>query len=110
MKYHICGLIGSQCASDCACNCYDCNGARPDTCHDCGVDTGKIREYYMVTSEVWEASGVPELSHLCIGCLEQRLGRRLMRTDFTRVPMNNGPVQCYSKRLQGRLGLGREQA
>jgi hypothetical protein len=44
-------------------------------CRDCAADTF-IGEWYMVRDEVWPLGfhdGV-----LCIGCLEQRIGRRLV--------------------------------
>jgi len=40
----------------------------------------------MVTDQVW--SLVADHGMLCIGCLEQRLGRMLHARDFTDVPIN----------------------
>jgi hypothetical protein len=40
-------------------------------------------EMYMVTKAVWKKSGVADMGGcLCIGCLEQRLGRKLTPMDF----------------------------
>jgi hypothetical protein len=53
-------------------------------CHDCGVDLAPCDadgypvedgwEGYMVHGHVWGAAGGE--GHLCVGCLEARLGRR----------------------------------
>lgn len=41
-------------------------------------------EVYMVKAKVWNAAGMSASSGcLCIGCLEQRIGRTLTRKDFT---------------------------
>ena len=51
-------------------------------CVDCGAD--KDGEYYMVSDELWAASGMaPNGGMLCLACLEQRIGRRLVKEDFT---------------------------
>ena len=40
-------------------------------------------ETYMVRNAVWKAAGMePYGGCLCIGCLEKRIGRRLMPDDF----------------------------
>ena len=78
-------------------------------CGDCGVDTtprkrpGRQKEgtweWYFVHDWVWLAAGTVPLperkrewgipterayeGYLCIGCLEERLQRRLMPDDFT---------------------------
>lgn len=73
-------------------------------CVDCDWDTSD--EDYMVTDEVWQATG---LGHhdgsLCIGCLEKRIGRRLTWLDFTAVPVNmgKGSEGSRSERLLSRL-------
>jgi len=58
----------------------------PFTCLDCAACTLCLGEYYMVTDQVW--SLVADHGMLCIGCLEQRLGRMLHARDFTDVPIN----------------------
>lgn len=51
-------------------------------CLDCGADMREVDEYYLVHDELW-LSVVPEKAgHLCIGCLENRLGRELAARDF----------------------------
>jgi hypothetical protein len=63
----------------------------PPWCVDCAVDTLAAGEWYMVHDYVWEQAvispGQP-FFYLCIGCLEKRLGRTLMASDFTDVPTN----------------------
>lgn len=56
-------------------------------CIDCGTCTLCIREYYMVTDEVWESASL-ENGMVCISCLELRLQRTLQKNDFTDVPVN----------------------
>ena len=55
------------------------------------LDCGKLSEWYMLENEVWLAA-VPEYSVLkvthsrvffCLSCVEARLGRALLRVDFT---------------------------
>jgi hypothetical protein len=59
-------------------------------CVDCGDDTYASGEYYMVHDWVLreEAGMAPLGGMLCIGCLEERIGRRLRPADFTDVPIN----------------------
>ena len=71
-------------------------------CLDCGVHTGDIQEYYMVTDELWAEFG--EKGMLCIGCLENRMGRRLEPEDFTNCPLNTDIFYHKSGRLWHRLG------
>jgi hypothetical protein len=54
-------------------------------CIDCGKDTIDD-ECYMVTDELWAASGVgPDGGMLCLACLERRTGRELTLADFTAI-------------------------
>jgi hypothetical protein len=70
-------------------------------CVDCGVDTINAREYYIVRDEVWPLD--PCGGMLCVGCLEERIGRRLTPADFTDCPLNTNDRRS-SKRLRSRLG------
>lgn len=75
-------------------------------CADCGVYTsehnGGISEYYMIHNHLWKAAiGNEHIHMLCIGCLEDRLGRTLTKADFTSVPVNS--IQNQSERLVDRL-------
>jgi hypothetical protein len=73
-------------------------------CRDCGVDTDAIDEYYMVTDPVWDQATLGEIDgHLCIGCLEHRLGRTLHANDFTDRPVNTTNQLPRSPRLASRL-------
>jgi hypothetical protein len=71
-------------------------------CRDCGICTHRINEYYMVDFDLWDAHGVEE-GMLCIGCLEQRLGRALCPADFIDAPINDRSTFPKSARLQSRL-------
>lgn len=61
-------------------------------CLDCGVVTIDIGEYYMVHDIIWDAANPMHHGMLCIGCLENRLGRPLRRGDFTDAPCNHMPL------------------
>jgi hypothetical protein len=73
----------------------------PMPCSDCGVD---YDEFYMVHKHIWSAVGVGD-GWLCIGCLEQRLGRKLNCADFTDAPCNTEEDYDRSLRLQDRLAV-----
>lgn len=88
---------------------------KPTPCDDCSGDVTPYAddgrpvengwEWYMVRSEIWEEAyrnGSPP-RFLCIGCLEARIGRRLLPGDFAPVPLNE-PGWLDTKRLLGRLG------
>jgi hypothetical protein len=61
-------------------------------------------EYYMVHDALWKLAGMePDGGMLCIGCLETRLGRKLVRGDFTDYPINSGQLFPQSSRLRERL-------
>lgn len=76
------------------------------TCMDCGIDTHRIREYFMVEDHIWEEH-VPEYHGiLCVGCLEARMGRTLDSKDFpSHLPINkpSGLFFPHSERLKARL-------
>lgn len=74
-------------------------------CADCGHDTKAMGERYMVAHWLWESVmwGRPA-TMLCIGCLEDRFGRRLYPDDFIDCPLNHGGVMRQSLRLRSRLG------
>lgn len=64
-------------------------------CKDCGEiviharwNPGKAYEHYMVHGSLWEEVGGGR-GHLCIGCLEERLGRQLDKGDFPDIPVNS---------------------
>jgi hypothetical protein len=78
-------------------------------CADCGAKTqrqepGARSEWYMVHDEVWTAAGMEETGgYLCIGCLEKRLGRRLVPADFAPLSINDLRWGGKSDRLVSRL-------
>jgi hypothetical protein len=49
-------------------------------------------ETYIVHDHVWKAAGMGSYDGcLCIGCLEKRIGRRLIPDDFADHPFNSLP-------------------
>lgn len=68
-------------------------------CLDCRVDTGRIYEHYMLLDEVWHTVA-NSVGMLCVGCVEQRLGRRLRASDFNGSYVNR--LMPQSQRLMSR--------
>lgn len=72
-------------------------------CLDCEVHCRKIDEYYMVNDNIW-FEYVPEHDGmLCLGCLEERMQRKLSKSDFTDAPINSPGIQKMSQRYLDRL-------
>lgn len=72
-------------------------------CQDCQIDTGKNNEFYFIKTELW-LSVMPTINGmLCIGCLENRLGRQLTATDFTSASINSPQHGQKSLQLLNRL-------
>ena len=69
------------------------------SCEDCGSD---YDEYYMVQNDIWKTYGAGGVM-LCIGCLEERMDRKLRRQDFIDLPINEINPEAQSLRLQDRL-------
>ena len=72
-------------------------------CVDCKQNVGPLGldEIYMVQDSLWAlARMTPTGGMLCIGCLELRIGRRLVAGDFTDCPLNREP--SMSQRLRQR--------
>lgn len=98
----------------------------PLPCLDCGVNTSTnldwpdaIAEYYHVWEDVWfEAFGrvwdegapwdekerIIMAGYLCLGCLEARIGRRLVPSDFSDCPVNDPAATRCSERHLDRMG------
>jgi hypothetical protein len=57
----------------------------------------------MVKDTVWPIGDLDGM--LCVGCIEQRIGRRLTPQDFTDAPTNWVPLQSggHSARLTDRM-------
>lgn len=71
-------------------------------CVDCHVDTFAINEYYMVTDAVWlSVVSTKQDGMLCIGCLENRLRRKLVPDDFTCALINS--IEFRGNRMSPRL-------
>ena len=76
-------------------------------CLDCGSNTAPggdgLDEYYMIENEVWCSVNPSGEGMLCVGCLEDRLGRKLSPEDFTDCPLNKGNKVNSSPRLMSRI-------
>jgi hypothetical protein len=73
-------------------------------CADCGIETWPY-EVYMISDELWHQAG-GECDWLCVGCVEQRLGRELESEDFPALPVNDD-ADTDSVLLRLRKGSGR---
>lgn len=69
-------------------------------CLDCGKNTYKLNEYYMVTDSTWLQANPKGDGMLCIGCLGKRLNRKLTCRDFFMCPLNVHNYFHGSKRLR----------
>jgi hypothetical protein len=87
--------------------CRPCAQSRlASCCLDCRNECNE--EYYMVHDALWLTANPTVNGMLCIGCLEERLGRILTLDDFTDVPINTTTVcGAKSKRLASRLAATR---
>jgi hypothetical protein len=56
---------------------------------DCGVDTDKNEEYYMLHHELWYSINRQFKGMLCLLCVERRLGRDLTSRDFLDAVINS---------------------
>jgi hypothetical protein len=70
------------------------------------VDTGKIGEHYMLKDDVWFSVHGSKKGMICLGCVEKRLGRRLVPDDFNDSHVNHPqPGKIMSARFVNRLGI-----
>jgi hypothetical protein len=65
---------------------------------------GDVKDYYIVTNDLWEKYGARHHYHICIGCLEARMGRTLTPEDFPECPLNKGSLVPLSARHKNRMG------
>ena len=73
-------------------------------CLDCSVHTDEIGEYYMIDFDLWNQIHPANKGMLCIGCVEERLGRQLRAKDFIDALINQvGGMFQQSDRLIDRL-------
>ena len=58
----------------------------------------------MVRNELWDViTAALPARFLCVGCIEQRLGRQLAGADFTEAPINDPAREWMSDRLRDRM-------
>lgn len=76
-------------------------------CGDCAQDVSSSEEYwYIVRDELWDSvAGSSKDKCLCVGCLEARLGRGLVSSDFPPQIGCNWDGWRRSERLKRRMGL-----
>lgn len=72
-------------------------------CLDCGLDTGKAGEHYMLTDSVWIKTGLGKIGMLCVEHVEKRIGRKLRATDFNNSYLNRPKTGIISARLLDRM-------
>ena len=72
-------------------------------CLDCGVDTGKIGEHYMLVDSTWSLTGLGKYGMLCISHVESRIGRQLTPGDFNDSYLNRPRTGIISQRLINRM-------
>jgi hypothetical protein len=78
--------------------------AKMFACIGCGVHTGKEGEYYLIREPVWLAANPKRDGMMCIGCVEEHIGRKLEHSDFTFCPLNLRACFTGSERLKDRIG------
>lgn len=96
----------SKCKTRGYCPCDNCEIERVKdfSCISCNFNTLYGKEYYMVLDEIWLTVNPRDKGMLCIGCVEQKLGRELVRADFTDAPINSLTIWGgKSPRLANRL-------
>lgn len=54
-------------------------------CNECKQ---KTQDYYMLQDELWSRIAKPREKTLCLACVKKRLGRKLKKADFQKVPIN----------------------
>ena len=75
-----------------------------DCCNDCGINVIKAGEYYMLQPDIWHKQlGMGSDDNLCVGCLEQRLGRKVSTNDMCGLPIFTTWKYPPSLRLMHRL-------
>jgi hypothetical protein len=68
-------------------------------CCDCACFVDD--EYYMVRNSLWKRHA-EDASMLCVGCLENRMGRRLRPADFTDCALNQAALGKLTSMFKGR--------
>ena len=75
--------------------------AVPMPCARCGA--GTRAEYCSLDDGVWREAARPGERFLCLGCVEDRLGRRLAPGDFDDAPVNRWPSMGRGERRRSPL-------
>jgi hypothetical protein len=70
-------------------------------CLDCCENTVELGEYFMLRDDVWLEANSGGNGMLCVGCVEERLGRHLRPDDFTDADVNRD--EFGSARLRSRM-------
>jgi hypothetical protein len=74
-------------------------------CDGCNKECIFGIDYYMVKDIVWFIqAGLPARCLVCRDCLQIRLGRRLVREDFTEAPVNHFLLALLDKSPEKALG------
>lgn len=72
-------------------------------CLNCGVDTGRIGEHYMLIDKTWNLTGLGKIGMLCVEHVEKRIGRKLNAADFNNSYLNKPRTGIMSLRLLQRM-------
>ena len=72
-------------------------------CIECNINTLEINEYYMIQDYLWQQINPQTKGMLCIGCVEEKLGRTLTAADFSPYPINQIGFFVQSSRLINRI-------
>jgi hypothetical protein len=72
-------------------------------CLDCGVDTGKIGEHYMLVDSTWSLTGLGKYGMLCVLDVEHRIKRKLVPSDFNDSYLNKPRTGIISNLLLSRM-------
>lgn len=56
---------------------------------DCGCDTNRNEQYYMVRDGLWRSVNPNVDGMLCLACLEKRLCRSLLAADRCAAPQTS---------------------
>lgn len=72
-------------------------------CLDCGVDTGKTGEHYMLVDSTWALTGLGKHGMLCVKDVELRIGRSLNEADFNNSYLNRFRTGIVSDLLMNRM-------
>lgn len=62
-----------------------------------------MHEHYFINTDLWLQATGSIVGMYCVGCLEQRIGRRLVPSDFTNATVNDPKYEPKSQRLMDRM-------